>query len=648
MTADDFITMRPSAETLAERAHGKLKAPTFVIDSNRERAFRVEFARDPMYFSPSIGKKNSRDYFSATIDTRQPGKEISRREGWSAIGSGDNAFKRIFYTFKEWQGLIPGQMYYRVSTDPERASDTVVNSSSIQPKSPFLYTNRQSDPIFKPSIPFDPLLPELTIDWQNMQLVQKGKLFRLRGVNVSGLGYRRYFWGEPGTPDSPNQVESGLVLETDIDESRRRDWVKSAVINEGLFKVLKGLGVNVIRLPLNQDWVIRGYHDDDLPVFKAPPERYLEAIDEVIQMAVKARMYVILDLQLLRLIPRKDKKCQPDSDAEISRQRAAQQKLSGLKRSSIKSSANAEARNELYQGHLPDMHSWLFWSIIATRYKGVSNVLYDLFNEPHKTLEGCLEASHEYTGLAPPARVANDLARLNNWWADHWKTWATGLWEVINTIDEKALVLIAGIHGPVWSSSLRDMPIILNGKPLPNAIYKAHLYWGEAESAPAGAAPLPDLKQPSDWRFWLKLKNDRDANQAGLNEKALFFIGEWGMQSEEALFQVSRKAGQTATAADTTAWTEYWKDRGVKNTPRPEEIKKWGDNLVEFLKELCKKNPAAGGDQKGNGFAGWTAWSTLDAPCIFQQEKPSDKYLAGLNLTDHGKLVEAALKEPDY
>ena len=83
---------------------------------------------------------------------------------------------------------------------------------------------------------------------------------------------------------------------------------------------------NIIRLPFNQDWAL---NDPD----------YLKFIDQVIDWANDAGMYVLLDLHWL------------DTTRKIDR--------------------------------LPDADTQTLWADLAERYRDKSGLLFDIYNEPH-------------------------------------------------------------------------------------------------------------------------------------------------------------------------------------------------------------------------------------------------------------------------
>src|SRR5262245_11518407 len=88
----------------------------------------------------------------------------------------------------------------------------------------------------------------------------------LRGVNRSGLEYT-----EP--------IDGGFLAAAGFTEDEVR-------------RIVSDWGANIIRVPFNQDWALRGRKD-------CSPEEYRASLDQVISWASALGAYTILDLQWL-------------------------------------------------------------------------------------------------------------------------------------------------------------------------------------------------------------------------------------------------------------------------------------------------------------------------------------------------------------
>ncbi len=142
-------------------------------------------------------------------------------------------------------------------------------------------------------------------------------VIHLRGVNRSGMEY-----AEPG--------ELGFLHSSGISAQELREIVQT-------------WNCNVIRIPFNQDWVLRGRGGHSV-------EEYRLALDQIVDWAASFGAYTLLDLQWL------------DADTIFGRLDDG--------------SANHIAP-------MPNDETIDLWSILAERYKNEPAVLFDLYNEPH-------------------------------------------------------------------------------------------------------------------------------------------------------------------------------------------------------------------------------------------------------------------------
>ena len=160
-------------------------------------------------------------------------------------------------------------------------------------------------------------LPGLRTSGNRIIDASSGAPVILRGVNRSGLEYAE--------PDEHGFLSAASISKSEI-EVIVREW-----------------GCNIIRLPFNQEFVLRGRND-----FSG--EDYRKDLDQVISWASMFGAYTLLDLQWL------------DAD-----------RIYGGSRNFV--------------APLPNSDSIALWNILARRYSGEPAVLYDIFNEPHDRLE---------------------------------------------------------------------------------------------------------------------------------------------------------------------------------------------------------------------------------------------------------------------
>lgn len=224
----------------------------------------------------------------------------------------------------------------------------------------------------------------------------------LRGVNRSGLEY-----AEPG---HDGFLAAACLTQAEI-EIIVRQW-----------------GANIVRLPLNQDWVLRGRGN-------FPAESYLQAIDTVIAWAAELGAYTLLDLQWL------------DADTEF-----------GF---NFDGSVNRVAP-------LPNADSIELWTLLAERYRDEPAVLFDLFNEPHSPLEDDTNALCIVTDTGVLQSIdPRDIT------ADDWNRWAALLAARIRKIHPDSLLFASGID---WGFNFNGVRVTLDHVDAPDIVYSAHVY----------------------------------------------------------------------------------------------------------------------------------------------------------------------------
>ena len=159
-------------------------------------------------------------------------------------------------------------------------------------------------------------LPGLGTSGNRIINLANGEPVILRGVNRSGLEYA-------------GPAEQGFLSGASLSRSE-------------IEFIVRKWSCNIIRLPFNQDFVLRGRLGHS-------GEEYQEAIDQVIYWASLFGAYTLLDLQWL--------------DAE-----------------------RVYGGNRNFVAPLPNMESVELWTTLARRYASEPAVLYDVFNEPHDRL----------------------------------------------------------------------------------------------------------------------------------------------------------------------------------------------------------------------------------------------------------------------
>jgi endoglucanase len=248
-------------------------------------------------------------------------------------------------------------------------------------------------------------LPGLSTSGNRVINATAGAPVILRGMNRSGLEY--------AGPDEQGFLSGAAISRAEI-EVIVRDW-----------------HCNVIRLPLNQDFVFRGRNNHS-------GEDYRKALDQVIYWASLFGAYTLLDLQWL------------DADRTY-------------------------GGNRNFVAPLPNVQSIELWSELARRYKDEPAVLYDLFTEPHDRLSDDPNPLNKEDGTAYPS----SLRRVT---MNEWQPWARKLAGAIRVENPNALVFIAGTN---WAYDLRGMPMNLA-----NVVYSTHVYADKGNDWPGAFGNL--------------------------------------------------------------------------------------------------------------------------------------------------------------
>lgn len=213
----------------------------------------------------------------------------------------------------------------------------------------------------------------------------------LRGLNRSGLEY--------SDPDEQGFLSGASLSRAEL-QVITQQW-----------------RANIIRLPFNQDFALRGRNG-------RTAEEYQQALDQVIFWASLFGAYTLLDLQWL------------DTD-----------RIYG---------------GGKFVAPLPNTDSIVLWSTLARRYKDEPAVVYDIFNEPHDRLPDDPYPLNKPDGTTYPATQMK--VTMNEW-----RPWARALTQEIRNENPDALVFIGGTN---WAYDLRGMPI----DDLDNVVYSTHVY----------------------------------------------------------------------------------------------------------------------------------------------------------------------------
>jgi aryl-phospho-beta-D-glucosidase BglC (GH1 family) len=254
-------------------------------------------------------------------------------------------------------------------------------------------------------------LPLLAAAGNRIVNAATGAPLLLRGLNRSGLEY--------SGPDEMGFLSGAGICRAEI-QTIVTDW-----------------GCNIVRLPFNQDFVLRGRDGQSA-------EQYQQALDQVISWNAMFGAYTLLDLQWL--------------DAE---------RIYGGDRNFV--------------APLPNMQSVALWTTLAARYKDEPAVLYDIFTEPHDRLSNDPYPLNKEDGTTyPPGQFAVTMGM--------WQPWARQLVSAIRAQNPRSLIFIPGVN---WAYDLRGVPMDLS-----NVVYSSHVYpnkgtdWAGAFGNLAATAPV--------------------------------------------------------------------------------------------------------------------------------------------------------------
>jgi len=190
---------------------------------------------------------------------------------------------------------------------------------------------------------------------------------------------------------------------------------------------------NTVRLPLSESYWLKGY-----PTAQCTAAQYQGLVKTTVDTLTSMHLNVILDLQW--------------------------------------TDAGGQAAGGGAAWQMPDNYSVTFWQQVAAIYSSYSNVLFELFNEPHPGSWSC---------WAAPCTITNDTSWVSDCVCTQTFTYqSVGMQSLVDAVHgtgAQNLVLVAGMNWGYDLSQITTYPI--TG---PNVVYDTHPYPYYA-------------KQPPDW-----------------------------------------------------------------------------------------------------------------------------------------------------
>jgi endoglucanase len=182
-------------------------------------------------------------------------------------------------------------------------------------------------------------------------------------------------------------------------------------------------GANTVRLPLSEGFWLYG-----ATTSKCSASQYQAMIKQTVDTLTTLKLNVMLDLHWTDADKQSDKGGAPTS--------------------------------------LPDADSITFWQQVASEYKDCTNVLFELYNEPHPLTWHCWRSGCQ---INDDAVYSNDCNCTKSF-----SYLGVGMQNLVDTIRNtgaKNIVIAAGIN---WGYDLSQLP----GYPITgvNIVYDAHLY----------------------------------------------------------------------------------------------------------------------------------------------------------------------------
>jgi hypothetical protein len=234
-------------------------------------------------------------------------------------------------------------------------------------------------------------LPRLATAGNRIIEVETSRGVLLRGVNRSGMEYSE--------PDHEGFASA------------------AGICGAELRHIARAWRANIVRIPINQDWVLRGRGGH-------PAATYLRDLDRIVRWAASNGMYTLLDLQWL------------DADRPF-------------------------GANRQFVPPLPNPESTGMWEQLALRYRDEAAVLFDVFNEPHdRMLDDPYPLWRADGTMEDPGKHRVTMA--------DWAPWARKLIDAIRGPHPESLIFVSGLN---WGYDLRGFP--LDRREL---VYSTHVY----------------------------------------------------------------------------------------------------------------------------------------------------------------------------
>jgi hypothetical protein len=662
MSPDLYVTIRPAIKSLIKRT----ATPSFVLNARSGNDSDVfifiasnaddikNFNGDPRTAINIPGKltivnvgsvkgmNSLKAKYPSIVDTMEQMKvEITDKT--------QSSFKTL------WNSLFNKnyRIYYCAVMYPKDRSDGAIYSEELE-FLPFLFGNASESStkstaasLFTPQDDSSGLSGWLKVDGNKIISDDQKFPFILRGVNWSGLNYAKYYNPFPFDVQFDNNFQDDQITKTikDFFNDPNKSWrssvneltqLKATEISKEKLINLRTWGCNVIRVPLNIDFILNGFNEDLLTPkrsdlkndtaddqlkkikFQRAGIKHCGDLDLLIQMAGDAGIRIILVCDSLRMIDshQKDK---PITTADWLFYFLDQTQ---------------------FQPCLPTNQCLLFWSVIASRYQNCKHVMYDILGEPHDLNSDSPYQKKFYTGIDHGSSITK--------WTAAWVKWVRIIHELITTVNKNALIFVSGFGGDCWSASFETMMIPIVGKdqgPLNNIVYSSHWYYrGWSAGKLTGRSTNESLG---------KCLHITEYDQQGISAKVPVFFGEWGTENFEAMTldkpispknkdsiqissdasQILRKKWGTATPRSTDPQELTYKKLAEDNAyiPKDELLADYQNNLLGFFKKygLTKKGSYG-------GLAGFTAWGYSDAPHLVFRQKPyfDGKYISNADQTN--------------
>ena len=338
-------------------------APTFLVTTDRPWC-EVQAAREPLLLSRALASRRAPNRNFATSGRLRvaPGQERAVELAGGA------------------ELLRPPALYYRALAYDSNAPAAPVREASVPEgaveRAPFVYLDPRGPVGARPVARLSGRLPRLVVDGNRLR-DPGGSTVVLRGVNRAELDV-----AEPGALDHQGNPQVSARA-------------AAGITHEELRALADEWRVNVVRLPVSQDWAL------DRP-------GYLFDIDDAVALAADAGVYTLLALDLF-----------------------------GVGR---RFGQDDEGRANPYPA-FPDENTVRCWDLLGRRYAPEPAVLFEPFGKPHEPLPGDTQFRFE-------------RPRNEDGWVRILLAWARRLADTVHRWDPGAVVLVSGWR---WGLDLRRL-----------------------------------------------------------------------------------------------------------------------------------------------------------------------------------------------